>query len=31
MVEWRSDNFEWKKIRFLLKTQRNYTVPKKRT
>ena len=31
MVQWRSDNFEWKKIRFSLKTQRSYAVPKKRT
>ena len=28
MVQWRSDNFEWKKIRFSLKTQRNYVVSK---
>jgi len=28
MVQWRSDNFEWKKIRFSLKSQRSYVVPK---
>jgi len=28
MVQWRSDNFEWKKIRFSLKTQGSYVVSK---
>ena len=31
MAQWMSDNFEWKKIRFSLKTQHSYAVPKKRT
>jgi len=28
MIQWRSDNFEWKKIKFSLKTRRSYVVPK---